>query len=333
MDKKYTCYCGLYYVIERFMLGMIKRNISKLFRLERSLAEKDNVLRFDEESPKKSWPDPDKIPNGEEVPFSLKNIPLVGLHLRSSVRQGIKAIETIIENPHQAKVKISAVELENFEDFAKESGIGAIGYAKLPPHLIFKERAVLYDSAVVLIMEMGKKAISKAPSTETFKMVMSTYATLGMITNRLTDNLRQTGFQAHASHPLGGLVLYPPLAVTAGLGWFGRHGLLITPQFGPRQRISAIFVNIDNLPFNKSNEHSWISEFCMSCGKCVESCPNGAILDQPIEHDSGRKTQIVQEKCIPIFVKQEGCTICIKECLFSTLNYHDIQEKFSAERK
>ena len=48
---------------------MIKRKVSKLFWLERSLAEKDNTFKSDKESPGKSWPNPDRIPNGEEIPW------------------------------------------------------------------------------------------------------------------------------------------------------------------------------------------------------------------------------------------------------------------------
>ena len=314
-------------IIEKIMLKVIKRKISEWFRLERSLANADNVFKYCADSPEKSWPDPEKIPGGTEVPFSLKNIPIVGPSLKSSVHQGMKAIETISVNPVYAKTEISAEELENFETFAKESGIGAIGYTKLPARLIFKDRAVLYDTAIVLIMEMNQKSIAKAPSLDTFKTVMYTYDALGLVVNKLTDRLRDMGYQAHASHPLGGLVLYPPLAVEAGLGWMGRHGLLITPQFGPRQRIAAIFANISNLPISQSNEHGWISEFCGSCGRCIQMCPSGAILSDPIKHDSGRETHIIRDKCLPVFVKQEGCTICVKACLFSNQSYHRLRDK------
>lgn len=319
-------------LLEKGILKLIKHKVSNWFELERSLVNQENAFKAIEDSPEKSWPNPDRIPGGNEVPFSLRNIPIVGHSLRSCIHQGIKAIRAISQNPKQIKTIISNCELLDFEAFAKASGIGAIGYAKLPAHLIFKDRAVLYDSAIVLLMEMDEQAISKAPSVDTFKMVMSTYDTLGILTNQLTEKLRAMGFQAQASHPLGGLVLYPPLAVEAGLGWFGRHGLLITPQFGPRQRIAAIFANIDNLPFSKENEHVWIEWFCQSCGKCIRACPSQAILEHPIEHRSGRKTQILREKCLPIFVKQEGCTVCVKECTFTKLNYKDLREKFELKK-
>ena len=314
--------------IEKIILKIIKRKVANWFQLERSVAQMDNAIRSCEESPEKSWPNPSKIPGGGEVPFSLKNIPTVGLSLKSCINQGMQAIKTISKNPVQDRKSISTEQLVDFEEFARMKGIGIIGYAKLKPSLIFKERAVLYDNAIILIMEMQQEAISKAPSMETFKMVMSTYDTLGKITNLLVDRLRDMGFQAQASHPLGGLVLYPPLAVDAGLGWFGKHGLLITPRFGPRQRIAAIFVNIDNLPIdvNKTNDHSWIDEFCNHCGKCIKTCPANAILDQPIKHSSERKTHIIREKCLPVFVNQEGCSICIKECMFNQKDYYDLRK-------
>jgi epoxyqueuosine reductase QueG len=318
--------------MEKLILNAISHKVTKWFDLERSLASLENVCHPAENSPEKSWPDPDKIPNGGEVPFSLKNISIVGHSLRSSIREGVKAIKSIRENPKSGERSIKASELKEFEAFTKSKGIGAIGYTKLPPHLIFKDRAVLYDAAIVLIMEMNRAAIQKAPSTDTFRMVMSTYDKLGKTTNLLTEKLRTMGYQAQASHPLGGLVLYPPLAVLAGMGWFGRHGLLITPQFGPRQRIAAIFVNINNLPISEGNDHAWIEEFCGQCGRCIKKCPASAILEQPVAHKSGRETHIVREKCLPLFVNRQGCTICVKECVFAGGNYNDIREKFKARK-
>jgi len=314
--------------IERVILNAIKHKVEKWFELERSLEKLENSNKSIDISPEKSWPDPKKIPSGNEVPFSLRNIPIVGNHLRSCISEGMKAIKSIAENPDDSNKVIQDHELKTFEKEAKQNGIGAISYCKLPPHLIFKERAVLYDYAIVLTMEMDHEAILKAPSLDTFKMVMSTYDILGITTNKLTSKLRNMGFQAHASHPLGGLTLYPPLAVEAGLGWFGRHGLLITPEFGARQRLAAIFVNIDNLPISKSNEHSWIEEFCQNCGKCIKTCPVKAIFSEPIIHESGRKTHIEREQCLPAFVKNEGCTICIKECAFTQSNYHTLHKNF-----
>ncbi|MDD4802149.1 MAG: 4Fe-4S binding protein [Syntrophomonas sp.] len=320
-------------IIEKAFLKVIRNKVAKWFNLERSLTSLENVYTSTENSPERSWPNPDRIPSGEEVPFSLKNIPIVGNSLRSAIDDGVKAIKSIQENPKLGRLSIADHELKEFEALARLKGIGAIGYTKLPAHLIFKDRAVLYNTAIVLIMEMDSIAIKNAPSVDTFRMVMSTYDKLGKVTNLLTEKLRKMGYQAQAGHPLGGLVLYPPLAVKAGMGWFGRHGLLITPHFGPRQRIAAIFANIDNLPLSEANEHSWIGKFCDRCGKCIRECPSNAILELPIEHKSGRKTHIIRENCLPLFVKQQGCTICVKECSFTNNSYKDLYERFKAQNK
>jgi|GEM_PF-1056511 epoxyqueuosine reductase len=319
--------------IDKIILKIIQRKVSHWFDLERSLTKVQNSFGATPESPEKTWPDPKKIPQGGEIPFSLKNIFVVGLHLKSCIHQGEKAIKSLDENPVEPKTRIDQESLHKFEKYAISLGIGAIGYVQLPRELIFKDRAVLYDKAIVFLMEMDKDKIDKAPSVDTFRMVFETYDSLGKVMNTLTGNLRQQGYGAQAGHPLGGLTLYPPLAKAAGLGWMGRHGLLISPEFGPRQRIGAIFTSIDNLPFAETNLHAWIPEFCNKCGLCVRTCPSKAIREHPVVHESGRRTHIIREKCLPVFVTQQGCTVCVKECSFSKRGYEDIYKSFIKVKK
>ena len=310
--------------VDKIILKVIQRKVSNWFALERSLTQIPGSIKANQESPEKAWPNPDKIPQGGEIPFSIKNFFLVGKHLKSSIHQGIKAIRSIEQNPPSPKTSISKKDLETFITQAKSQGIEVIGYTKLPQKLIFQERAVLYDSVIILIKEMDKEKICKAPSITTFKMVMGTYNSLSKTVNYLTDLLRTAGYGAQGGYPLGGLTLFPPLAAKAGLGWNGRHGLLITPQYGPRQRIAAIYTSIDNLPYAGENQHSWIENFCKSCGRCIRTCPAGAIRESPINHQSGRKTHISRKECLPYFVHNQGCSICIKECTFTKRSYEDI---------
>jgi ferredoxin len=314
--------------LEKIILKVIKYKISKWFSMEKSLYSKDNFIKPSKLSPKKTWPNPEKIPLGGEIPFSLKNYKTIGKFLRSSVSQGMLSIKSLKNNHADPTPEISPQQLKDFELKAKEYGVKAIAYTKIPPELIFQQRAINYDNAIVLIMEMDRSKIAKAPSLSTFKMVFQTYDELGIATNKLTELLRKNNFNAHGSHPLGGLVLYPPLAKKAGLGWLGKHGLLITPQCGSRQRISAIFTNIQNLPFSQSNEHEWIEKFCESCNICIKICPPKAILKTPIIHPSKRETHLDRSKCLPYFVNNHGCSICLKVCPFSNKEYHKIKDKF-----
>ena len=48
----------------------------------------------------------------------------------------------------------------------------------------------------------------------------------------LAQYIRNLGYQAYAS--MNDTALSIPMAIQAGLGEYGRHGLLITKEFGPR---------------------------------------------------------------------------------------------------
>ena len=148
-------------------------------------------------------------------------------------------------------------------------------------------------------------------------MVFDTYDSLGIAANRIAAFLREMGYAAQADHPLGGAALYPPLAQKAGIGYVGKHGLLITPKFGSRIRLAAVYTSIQNLPDSKENNHSWIGEYCKICGLCIKQCPPKAILEETVMHDTGIKTDIIQQDCFEYFIQNYGCSVCIKVCPFS----------------
>ncbi len=58
--------------IERVILKAIKHKVAKWFDMEKSLTKLSGVNLSVPNSPTKSWPDPEKIEGGNEVPFSLK---------------------------------------------------------------------------------------------------------------------------------------------------------------------------------------------------------------------------------------------------------------------
>lgn len=228
-------------------------------------------------------------------------------------------------NPPQPRPDITPDLLRRFSDRAAAYGVGAVGYTPLPPEAVFRDKGVLYDQAIVLIKEMDAAKMGQAPSRTTYRMVMQTYYDLGRVTNTLTDFLRRNGHAAQAGHPLNGVALYPLIAQRAGLGWCGSHGLLITPQYGPRQRIAVIYTDIRNLPAPAGNPHAWISELCARCRQCARFCPGRAIYDQPIPRPAGILTHIDVEKCFPVFEAQYGCSVCVKVCPFNLHPYEKVR--------
>lgn len=299
---------------------------ARSFELERAVAQRENMIHASEESPVRF----DFVGNSSQPrrpPFVLRAIP----HMAGSIRGIRESLTSLQDNPTDPKTIAPRGFLNALEAFARRLGISSIGYAKVPRKLIFRGKAVARENAIVLTMEMDWQRMERAPHPQTAVMVLETYNKLGRVSNRIADYLREHGYSAHAGHPLMGLVLYLPLARSAGLGWHGLHGLLITPEHGPRVRLAAVFTSIDDLPFAGDNAHTWIADFCRRCCHCVRACPADAILEEPVAHESGQLTYILNERCFPIFQNQHRCSVCIKVCPFNRLGYGKLKELFEDE--
>jgi len=161
---------------------------------------------------------------------------------------------------------------------------------------------------------------------------MKTYNEMGKQANKIAKFLRNKNHAAHAGPALGGLSIYPVLARNANMGGIGRHGLLITPEFGPRQRIAVIYTNISNLPIPNSNSYQWITEFCKTCVRCMEYCPTKAIYDAPIIKQHDMLTHIDVEKCAIGFLNY-SCSICLKVCTFNRNSYDKLKKTWKRKQK
>lgn len=210
-----------------------------------------------------------------------------------------------------------------------------LGFTEVPRAIIFKGKAILFNYALVAIQEMDKAKIDTAPELDAGEEVLGVYNSLGIAVNDIARWLRKNyGIHCQANHPLGGLVNTVPLAVKAGLGWVGSNGLLITPDFGQRQRIAPIFIENPIFEFTDSEEHRWIEAYCPTCRRCEKACPTGAILtdkffqSEKIDRIGPVRTCIDREKCYPFFNETLGCSICVKVCPFSKTNgtYEHLQK-------
>lgn len=233
---------------------------------------------------------------------------------------------SLLDNPDRPEFMASSNFIEEFERYAHSLGIKSIGYTRLTPELMIKDKFIQYTNAIVLTMEMDEKILKTAPGTEAQRLNDLFYKKFGDITCRLSDYLRQNGFATEVAHPLEGIVNYSLLAQYAGLGFIGKSGLLITPELGPRLKISAIFSSIANLPVydRENNEHSWIVEYCDKCGKCAKKCPEKALV-QIEGYDGDKEIEFMQELCIGC---SQGCTYCIKGCPFDQKGYGTIKNRF-----
>ena len=174
---------------------------------------------------------------------------------------------------------------------------------------------------VVLLHEWGKdvEGTEYAPTLLTEGLSTLAYARLAPTLWMLAEFIRGLGY--HAIPAGNDTALSIPLAVDAGLGQLGRHGLLINPKVGSRCRISKI---ITDLPLEPAGAvDSGITEFCNACLKCVPKCGTGAItkgersfeaLDE--SNSTGVLSWNVDAKKCQTFQNRVGstCSTCVRRC-------------------
>ncbi|MCE5214699.1 MAG: epoxyqueuosine reductase [Methanobacterium sp.] len=229
--------------------------------------------------------------------------------------------ESQVANPEENNTTADAEFFKELLELAKSLGIVKIGYTTLDPELVIFEEP-LYPNAIVLTMEMGNDLIKTSPSEKAQEMNDALYAKLATIIYKISDFIRSEGHATQVAHPYEDLVNLTKLGQKAGLGWMGKHGLLITPELGPRLKISAILTSIENLPLKEGADHSWISQYCDRCSKCRIACPENALVEK-IHPDGGKETEFKSELCLGC---QKGCTYCIEECIFDKREYADIKK-------
>ncbi|MGB9977756.1 4Fe-4S binding protein [Methanobacterium sp.] len=234
--------------------------------------------------------------------------------------------ESLITNPDKPKIIAENNFIKEFENYAHLLGIKIIGYTLLTSDLMIEDKFIQYPNTIVLAMKMDKEVINATPGAEAKKLNDLLYEKFGKLTYKLSDYLRENGFATEVAHPDSGLVNFSPLAEKAGLGFIGKSGLLITPELGPRLKISAIFVSITNLPLkdNSDNEYSWIPDYCDKCGKCAKSCPENALIQRKTCF-GGKEMEFVQRLCIGC---NQGCAYCIANCPFYKKGYQHVKNKF-----
>ncbi len=89
-------------------------------------------------------------------------------------------------------------------------------------------------SVIMVAQAMDYDLIRTVPSALSGAATGLGYSHDAMVVLSITQYIRNLGYNAVASMNDSALAI--PLAIQAGLGEYGRNGLLITPKFGPRVR-------------------------------------------------------------------------------------------------
>ncbi len=181
-----------------------------------------------------------------------------------------------------------------------------------------EEVDTIYENTIVFAVEMDQNYIHTAPKLPEAIEVTKGYLDTAIIGMILTYYIKHLGYNARNHMDGNYLTVLPLAAKKAGLGDIGRHGILITEEFGPRVRLGAVTTDLPLILDEKSDFN--VEEFCEACEKCIYTCPGKAIpKEKTIDMNGIERWQIIQEQCYEKWrMLGTDCGICIAACPFSS---------------
>ena len=217
---------------------------------------------------------------------------------------------------------------------ARFFGADIVGIAPLNREWLFSvnRRGEPYDVpetmeyVIVMAVEMDYDAIATSPAFASSAATGLGYSTMAFVELELAAFIQRLGYRAMTSG--NDVSLSVPQAIDAGLGQYGRHGLLITKEFGPRVRIAKV---ITDMPLQRDYPDEGfcksVIRFCEICEKCATTCPSQSIPygkeqtweGTTISNNPGiMKWYVEVESCYGFWVENgSDCSNCIRSCPYN----------------
>jgi reductive dehalogenase len=221
---------------------------------------------------------------------------------------------------------------ERVKGYARYLGADLVGITEINPLWLYSHRGEIFHEnwedwgkeielshpyAVVCAEEMSFAMVGAAPHTPTTIESMKNYAKGAVIADQLAAFIANLGYSATANFLRHYDAILVPLAVDAGLGECGRLGYVMTKEFGPRVRLSAVTTNLPlvaDRPVDIGAE-----DFCTICKKCAVCCPSRSIpLDEQKEINGTLRWKLNDETCFDYWGNiGTDCNICMRVCPWS----------------
>lgn len=178
------------------------------------------------------------------------------------------------------------------------------------------------SNVIVIGQAMDERLIDTAPSALSGAATGMGYSLDAVVLLTIAQFLRNLGYTAVPS--MNDTALAIPYAIKAGLGEYGKHGLVITPEFGTSVRFGRIFTD---LPMAHDRPIRFgVAEMCEICDACSKACPGRAIPNTAptterhnVSNIAGiRKWTIDGERCFAYWSKiNSDCSVCVRVCPFT----------------
>jgi len=229
----------------------------------------------------------------------------------------------------KTQVKVTDEEITSkIKGFGQYLGADLIGITKLNPAHVYSHIGrspgkwgdpieLNHPFAIAIGVEMDFDMVHFAPHHASTTETAYKYFEAAKVAMILSRYIQLLGYEARAHVDGNYRVMCVPVAADAGLGELGRLGLLITPEFGPRVRLSVVTTNLP-LVCDKPIAFG-VQDFCTFCKKCARNCPSAAIDNGDKKIYNGvEKWQSSQESCYKFWRLQgSDCSLCLQVCPYS----------------
>ncbi|MDI6753244.1 MAG: hypothetical protein QME78_02500 [Thermodesulfobacteriota bacterium] len=213
---------------------------------------------------------------------------------------------------------------EQLQKFATQEGASLFGVAKTSAlkdrmNALSKQALEGLDRAVSLAFHLSDRVledITAGPTKLYFFHYQRVNVLLDELSLKVANFIQSRGWQAlpipasqivdwekqlaHVSHKHA--------AVQAGLGWIGRNNLLVSSQFGSRQRLITV---LTDMPLKTDEPMPW---GCGDCQACLSSCPSKSIKERPEDFDHIGCFQQIKTLVKAAGISQNICGLCVKAC-------------------
>ncbi|HIE05733.1 MAG TPA: tRNA epoxyqueuosine(34) reductase QueG, partial [bacterium (Candidatus Stahlbacteria)] len=132
---------------------------------------------------------------------------------------------------------------------------------------------------------------------------------------RRLANVLSRSYKMHYRIYCNGPIAEKPLAVKAGIGYYGKHSIILNKDFGSWVVIGEIITDLE------IETDAPLEEDCGDCHLCIDSCPTGAIkkpyqLDwsRCIQYLSNHRARVGEDIFEAWGNRLYGCTTCQEVC-------------------
>ena len=201
--------------------------------------------------------------------------------------------------------------------FALSHEADRVGLTPMDPLYVFEGYTLDHPWVIVLALAHNYERLKELPSDETNGVgvtdVGDQYARGTRASYALANWIRSQGYDAQPfPGPMADALLLIPPAIASGLGELGKHGSMISRDFGSGFRLAGVTTDMPLVA--TAPDRFGADEFCMSCQICTRECPPEAIAPEKQMVRGVERWYVDFDKCIPYFAEAASCGICIAVC-------------------